>query len=138
VPAGEAQPRLDQAAGTLSILLVDDNEDAVMMLDMLLSALGYRVASTSSARDGLRRAEAEAPDVCILDIGLPDLDGFALARALRAGERTRHATLIALSGYGQDADRAKAFDAGFDQYYVKPVDAEALAAALARLAAKAG
>jgi signal transduction histidine kinase/ActR/RegA family two-component response regulator len=138
VPAGEAQPRLDQAAGTLSILLVDDNEDAVMMLDMLLSALGYRVASTSSARDGLRRAEAEAPDVCILDIGLPDLDGFALARALRAGERTRHATLIALSGYGQDTDRAKAVDAGFDQYHVKPVDAEALAATLARLAAKAG
>ncbi len=137
-PAVEAPPRLDQAAGTLSILLVDDNEDGVMMLDMLLSALGYRVASTSSARDGLRRAEAEAPDVCILDIGLPDLDGFALARALRAGERTRHATLIALSGYGQDTDRAKAFDAGFDQYYVKPVDAEALAAALARLAAKAG
>ena len=137
-PAVEAPPRLDQAAGTLSILLVDDNEDGVMMLDMLLSALGYRVASTSSARDCLRRAEAEAPDVCILDIGLPDLDGFALARALRAGERTRHATLIALSGYGQDTDRAKAFDAGFDQYYVKPVDAEALAAALARLAAKAG
>ena len=138
VPPGEAQPLLDEATGTLSILLVDDNEDAVMMLDMLLSALGYRVASTSSARDGLRRAEAEAPDVCILDIGLPDLDGFALARALRAGERTRHATLIGLSGYGQDADRAKAFEAGFDQYYVKPVDAEALAAALARLAAKAG
>jgi len=136
-PAHESRPALAAAPGALSILLVDDNEDAVLMLEMLLSALGHRVASTASARDGLRRAAAEAPDVCILDIGLPDIDGFALARALRADARTRDATLIALSGYGQDADRARAVEAGFDQYYVKPVDVEVLAAALAELAGAA-
>jgi len=136
VPAGAARPALADAPGTLSILLVDDNEDALMMLEMLLAALGHRVASTPSSREALRRIEtgADTPDVCILDIGLPDIDGFSLARALRADARTRHATLIALSGYGQDVDRAMALDAGFDQYYVKPVDVDVLADALAKLA----
>ena len=136
VPAGAVRPALADAPGTLSILLVDDNEDALMMLEMLLAALGHRVASTPSSREALRRIEtgADTPDVCILDIGLPDIDGFSLARALRADARTRHATLIALSGYGQDVDRAMALDAGFDQYYVKPVDVDVLADALAKLA----
>jgi signal transduction histidine kinase/ActR/RegA family two-component response regulator len=133
-----ARPALADAPGTLSILLVDDNEDALMMLEMLLAALGHRVTGTTSSREALRRIEAgtdaEAPDVFILDIGLPDIDGFSLARALRAKARTRHATLIALSGYGQDVDRAMALDAGFDQYFVKPVDVDRLAAALAKLA----
>jgi signal transduction histidine kinase/ActR/RegA family two-component response regulator len=138
LPAGTVQAAPADAPGTLSILLVDDNEDALMMLEMLLSALGHRVAGMTGSREALRRidagTDADAPDVFILDIGLPDIDGFALARALRAKGRTRHATLIALSGYGQDVDRAMALEAGFDQYFVKPVDVDQLAAALAKLA----
>ncbi|QGZ38512.1 signal transduction histidine kinase [Pseudoduganella flava] len=121
------------AAGTpLTILAVDDNEDALAMLHLLLSAQGHHVVTTPDPREALRRADVAAPDACVLDIGLPDLDGYALARALRANPRTRHALLIALSGYGQDTDREKASAAGFDAYFVKPVDAEALSAALAR------
>jgi CheY-like chemotaxis protein len=116
----------------LTILAVDDNEDALAMLHLLLSAQGHRVVATHDPHDALRRADDAAPDACVLDIGLPELDGYALARALRANPRTRHALLIALSGYGQDTDREKASEAGFDAYFVKPVDAEALAAALAR------
>jgi signal transduction histidine kinase/ActR/RegA family two-component response regulator len=139
-PSGErpAEAASGSAAGSLHILLVDDNEDALMMLDMLLSSMGHRVTSTPSAREALRRADAEPPDVCILDIGLPDIDGFSLARALRANQRTRHAALIALSGYGQDVDRAMALEAGFDQYCVKPVDLAVLRAALSKLGPGAG
>ncbi len=134
IPAQEDQdrPAAPDAAVPLSILSVDDNEDALMMLKMLLGAQGHRVTATSIPREALRLADAEQPDVCVLDIGLPEIDGFALARALRANPRTRAARLIALSGYGQDEDRRQAFDAGFDAYLVKPVDVDALSAALSR------
>jgi CheY-like chemotaxis protein len=117
----------------LRILAVDDNEDALAMLQLLLTSLGHRVATATTSRDALRQADADPPDACVLDIGLPDLDGFALARQLRANPRTRAAALVALSGYGQDRDRSTALAAGFDAYFVKPVNIDALAAALARL-----
>jgi CheY-like chemotaxis protein len=74
----------------------------------------------------------------VLDIGLPEIDGLALARALRADPRTQGATLIALSGYGKEADRQAALAAGFNAYFVKPVNIDALAEALAQLGARAG
>ncbi len=115
----------------LKILLVDDNEDGLMMVEMLLSSMGHEVVSTSRPREVMARARALQPDVCILDIGLPDIDGLELAGMLQADPITRHAVLMAMSGYGQDADRRAALAAGFDRYFVKPVDADELAEALA-------
>jgi signal transduction histidine kinase/ActR/RegA family two-component response regulator len=127
--AQHADLRTGQPA--LKILLVDDNEDGLMMLEMLLSSMGHEVVSTSRPREVMARAHAFQPDVCILDIGLPDIDGLALAGMLQADPVTRHAVLMAMSGYGQEADRRAALAAGFDRYFVKPVDADELAEALA-------
>jgi signal transduction histidine kinase/ActR/RegA family two-component response regulator len=115
----------------LKILLVDDNEDGLMMVEMLLSSMGHEVVSTSRPREVMSLAEALQADVCILDIGLPDIDGLALARMLQADPATRRTTLMAMSGYGQEADRRAALAAGFDRYFVKPVDTDELAEALA-------
>ena len=133
--APEARPEHDepQAQGALrplKILAVDDNEDALTMLEALLRAQGHQVWTTTSSREGLRRADLVRPDVCVLDIGLPDLDGYGLARALRSNPHTSKAVLIAVSGYGKDADREKAAVAGFDQYFVKPVNIDALLSAI--------
>ena len=127
--AQHANLRTDQPAW--KILLVDDNEDALMMLEMLLSSMGHKVVSISHPREVMERAQALQPDVCILDIGLPDIDGLTLAGMLQADPATRHAALMAMSGYGQDADRRAALAAGFDRYFVKPVDPDELAEALA-------
>ncbi|MGI4843273.1 MAG: hybrid sensor histidine kinase/response regulator [Janthinobacterium lividum] len=121
--AGEAQaaPPFRAGAGR-RILVVDDNVDAALSLAEVLRSLGHRVDTAHDAQDALARAEQEWPDVFILDIGLPDIDGYALARRLRASERGRAATLLALTGYGQAHDRVLAKTAGFDHHFVKPVD----------------
>jgi CheY-like chemotaxis protein len=83
------------------------------------------------SRAALARAEAEAPQVCILDIGLPEMDGNALAQHLRAMPQTAGAVLVAVTGYGQENDRQQTLAAGFDHHLVKPVDTKALMAILA-------
>jgi CheY-like chemotaxis protein len=139
---GDAAPALawEPAPGrpSLRVLAVDDNEDALAMVEMLLSSLGHRVVSLASSRDAVRCAVELQPDVCLLDIGLPDVDGLTLARLLRADPRTRGTRLIALSGYGQASDRAAAIDAGFDLYFVKPVDVGRLVAALGEVMPRSG
>ncbi len=110
------------ATGTLRIMVVDDNVDAAMMLSLLLEASGYEVMVEYDSGRALALAAAERPDIGILDIGLPDIDGNEVARRLRAGADTSHMVLIAVTGYGQESDRAKAMVAGFDHYLVKPVD----------------
>jgi CheY-like chemotaxis protein len=81
----------------------------------------------------MARAQGLRPDVCLMDIGLPDIDGLTLAAMLRADPLTRDAVLIAMSGYGQQSDREAALGAGFDRYFVKPVDIDLLGAALAEI-----
>jgi PAS domain S-box-containing protein len=124
-PAAGAAP-----AGRLRLLVVDDNEDAAMMLTMLLEASGYEVSAENGSHAGLARALAERPDVCLLDIGLPDMDGYELARRIRASPGMASAGLIAITGYGQLGDKQKALAAGFDHHLVKPVNTEELAALL--------
>ena len=121
------------AARALRILVVDDNVDAAAMLVMLLEASGHQVSVEHAARAGLARARAERPDVCLLDVGLPEMDGNELARCLRAQPETAGAVLIAVTGYGQDSDRQRTQAAGFDHHLVKPVDTKELFGILARV-----
>jgi CheY-like chemotaxis protein len=110
------------AAQSLHLLVVDDNEDAGQMLGLYLETAGYRVTVAHSAHAALAAVGTEPPDVFLLDIGLPDMDGNELARCLRRLPQCAAATLIAVTGYGQQADRARTAAAGFDHHFVKPVD----------------
>jgi signal transduction histidine kinase/ActR/RegA family two-component response regulator len=125
-PADKAAPRQHGAAATtaqaLHLLVVDDNEDAGQMLGLYLESAGYRVTVAHSARAALAAAAADPPDVFLLDIGLPDMDGNELARCVRRMPHSALAKLIAITGYGQEADRARTAAAGFDHHFVKPVD----------------
>ena len=116
---------------SLSIMVVDDNVDAAETLALLLEMSGHRVSVEHDPLAALERARTEAPQVCLLDIGLPDMDGYELARRLRAQPATQDALLVAVTGYGQDSDRRLAAQAGFDRHLVKPIDLESLQDALA-------
>ena len=101
------------------------------MLGMFLELGGYQVHVVYSAHAAIDLAAGAAPfDACLLDLGLPDMDGTVLARRLRALPGTASAMLIAITGYGQDADRRRTRDAGFDHHHVKPVDMQQLLATL--------
>jgi PAS domain S-box-containing protein len=117
----------------LRILVVDDNADAGTMLSMYLDAVGYEVIVEHGSRRALERARIEKPEVCILDIGLPDMDGNELARRLLAQSETEKTTLIAVTGYGQEQDKKNALEAGFTHHLVKPVDTGKLIAILSEL-----
>jgi CheY-like chemotaxis protein/two-component sensor histidine kinase len=117
-------------AKKLRVMIVDDNVDAAAMLSMLLEASGHEVLVEHDGRGALARAAAEAPQVCLLDIGLPEMDGNELARHLRMLPATTDAVLVAITGYGQEKDRAQSLAAGFDHHLVKPVDTKTLAAIL--------
>ncbi len=132
--SGDAAPTPAPAGAGLRVLVVDDNADAAAMLAMVLEAAGHRTAVEHGSQAALARARSEAPDVCILDIGLPDMDGHELARRLRAQPETANAVLIAVTGYGHESDRRKSFDAGFDEHLVKPADPARLTAILAAIA----
>ena len=106
----------------LRVLVVDDNIDFVMMLASSLRQRGYGVQAAYTGPDGLKVASDWRPDVVILDIGLPGLDGYEVARQLRAKPETRAIRLIALTGYGRDADITLAREAGFDAHIAKPHD----------------
>jgi len=118
--------------GHSRILLVEDNDDARQMLQMLLTLGGHQVYAAHDGVSGLEMAAATTPDIAVIDLGLPGMDGYEVARRLRAG-RGRDVGLIALSGYGQPEDRRKALAAGFDTHVVKPVDPTHLSAVIASL-----
>ncbi|MEW7847407.1 ATP-binding protein [Massilia aurea] len=121
-------------ARALRILVVDDNVDAADLLAVLLEALGHTVVVEHGSMAALDRARREVLDVALLDIGLPEMDGYGLARALRALPHASATTLIALTGYGAPEDRAAALAAGFDHHLVKPADVGTLMALLAGVA----
>lgn len=116
---------------TLSIMIVDDNPDAAQSLSTLLSLDGHQVTVKADGNSALNASAGAA--VYILDIGLPDINGYEVARRLRHQPKTAGATLIALTGYGQPHDRVQSKAAGFDHHLVKPVDWEQLSAILARI-----
>ena len=127
----EAAPAIRAKGTSAHILLVDDNEDAAAMLAELLSAYGHRVDVAHDATDALKRLEQVTPDAALLDIGLPIMDGYQLAQAVRAQLPT--IKLVALTGYGQATDRERSRAAGFDAHLVKPVTIANVTQTLAEL-----
>ena len=116
-------------ARALRILIVDDNVDAADSIAMLLSMEGHETRSVNTARAALLAVPDFKPEVVLLDIGLPEMDGYEVARHLRAQGSTngsRRIRLVAVTGYGQPADRLRAHEAGFDEHMVKPVEPAAL------------
>jgi signal transduction histidine kinase len=123
LPAPSVQQRLDLPRSIpRSVLLVDDNADAVESLAMIVSTWGHPTHIALSGADGLLQAERLKPDVVILDLLMPGLSGFEVARKLRAQPWARRTVLIALSGLGQQADLERSLQAGFDRHLIKPVD----------------
>jgi signal transduction histidine kinase len=122
VPAGERRRR---------VMLVEDNQDAREMMAMLLELNDCEVVSAASGPDGIALARESLPELAFIDIGLPGVDGYAVARALKADPATAHIELIALTGYGSEKDRQLAADAGFARHFTKPIKLEDLQAALA-------
>jgi CheY-like chemotaxis protein len=131
--ASPPQPRPGDARQAVRILIVDDNVDAAESLAEVLRLEGHEVLTAGSAEEAIERLADFIPDAAFLDIGLPKMDGYELARTLRADPRLRATRLIALTGYGRAPDRRRAIDAGFDEHMVKPVDIESLLARLEEL-----
>jgi PAS domain S-box-containing protein len=118
--------------GPFRILVVDDNRDAAQSLSLLLASDGHEVLQAYDGHTALETAVVERPQVVLLDIGLPGMDGYEVARALRQHPVLKMTRLIALSGYGREIDREQARTAGFNAYLTKPVDFDALLCALYR------
>jgi CheY-like chemotaxis protein len=114
------------------ILVVDDNQDSAKSLAMLLKIFCHDMHTAHDGRDELEAAEKLRPDVVLLDIGLPKLNGHDVCRRIREQPWGKEMVLVALTGWGQDDDRRKSQDAGFDHYMVKPVEFGALLTFLAR------
>jgi PAS domain S-box-containing protein len=114
------------------ILVIEDNDDARDSLRALLESLGHRVVEAPDGGRGVALALEERPEVVLIDLGLPTLDGYEVARALRAGPDGHRMRLIAVTGYGQPEDRHRSHAAGFDAHLVKPVTVEVLSELIAR------
>ena len=130
---GQDQAMPAAAPGALRILLVDDNIDAAQMLKDVLELVGHEVAVEHDPYRAIERAARQQPDVGVLDIGLPGMDGNALARHLLAQPETAHMVCIAVTGYGRAQDRDAALAAGFRHHLVKPVDVAQLTSLLSGL-----
>jgi len=115
------------SASAKRILLVDDNPDLAQSLKELLELEGHQVATVTDPVAALEQARKAAPQVCILDIELPIMDGYELAKRLRELPSTKDAMFIALTGYGWDHDPRRSLEAGFAHHLVKPVDTARLA-----------
>ncbi len=128
-PVVEPEARaVERAASRLDVVLVEDNLDIRDMLKELLEEDGHRVSVAGDGGSGLSLILEKAPDLAIVDIGLPGLDGYQVA--LQARARGHHGRLVAMTGYGQPEDRARAAKAGFDTHLTKPVDVDELRAAI--------
>ena len=108
------------------MLVVDDNVDTATGLSRLLKLLGHDVQVAHDGKAAIEAARAHRPEIVLLDIGLPGMDGYQVASKLREEECCKDAIIIAVSGYGQEEDRRRSQEAGFDHHLVKPVDYDAL------------
>jgi signal transduction histidine kinase/CheY-like chemotaxis protein len=136
---GSAEGRFEERPPTpaikraLRVLIVDDNVDAAESLRLLLELGGQQIAVAHDGAEALRRAKEFRPDVILLDLGLPGMDGFEVARSLRAMPEIGHPILVAVTGWGSPEDRVKSREAGFDEHLTKPVEIATLELLLAAL-----
>jgi two-component system CheB/CheR fusion protein len=128
--AGSARPTATAIGAALKrrILVVDDNVDAAETVGMILKSAGWEVRCVYDGHSVLAAALEYVPDVIVLDIGLPGMTGYEVARQLRRRPEFERLPLVAVTGYGQDNDRKNAFDAGFNHHLTKPVDPDVLQA----------
>jgi PAS domain S-box-containing protein len=134
VAAPKARGRDPSTIDSLSVLVVDDNQDAAESLAMLLRTAGAAVHVAHDGPTAIAEFERSEPDVVLLDIGMPDMDGCEVARRLREISPADRVALVALTGWGQDEDRRRVREAGFDHHLVKPVDLASLQSLLTSLA----
>jgi len=120
------------------VLVVDDNADVAEGLMMLLELLGHLVRVAHDGMAALEAVRVNVPDLMLVDIGLPGMDGYELARNVRQDSRLKGVVLVALTGYGRDEDKRKAIEAGFDEHLVKPLTVETFQKLLGRLEARRG
>jgi CheY-like chemotaxis protein len=132
--AQDAQPPVarQMPARSRRILVVDDNEDAAESLQRILEIYGHTVRAVGDGSAALEALETFRPSVVLLDIGLPDVDGYEVARRIRATRHGHNICLCAITGWGQAEDKRRAREAGFDEHMTKPVDLGALTALIAR------
>jgi two-component system CheB/CheR fusion protein len=133
----DADRRTQAGASSLSsrsILVVDDNRDAADSLGMLLELSGHEVHTAYDGPSGLEAMRAHRPAVALLDIGMPGMDGYAVASEARRDPELGCVKLVALTGWGTQEDRRRSKDAGFDHHLVKPVDTSALESLISELA----
>jgi len=128
-PVGEGGPR--------RVLIIEDNRDARESLAALLRLAGHEVRAAQSGTEGIELARSAALDFVLVDIGLPDIDGYEVARRLRSHPAMRRVRLVALTGYGREEDRRRALAAGFDEHLAKPVELRSLETLLRSFAAAA-
>lgn len=121
-PSQPPQPATSSSVHRCRILVVDDNKDAAASLSTLLSLLGHEVRVAYTGPESLHVAVLQIPEIVILDIGLPGMDGFQVARLMRQRPELAHTYLIAVTGYGSEEDRLRSQEAGFDAHVVKPAD----------------
>jgi CheY-like chemotaxis protein len=110
----------------LRILVVDDNLDASKMLSRVIVAMGYHVTTAADGKEAIEKAEADRPDVILMDLGMPRMNGYEAARYIRQQDWGKETVLVALTGWGQGVDRQKSKAAGFDHHLVKPADPQEL------------
>jgi CheY-like chemotaxis protein len=127
-------PHSSLLARPLRVLVVDDNVDTVLSFSMLLRASGYDVQSAHDGPAAVQAAIDYRPDIVLLDIGLPGLNGYEVAKRIRQHPELKHVALVALTGYGQDSDRRASCQAGFTHHLVKPASFEDLQKILATVA----
>jgi CheY-like chemotaxis protein len=118
----------------LRLLVVDDNMDAANSLAMLLRLKGHHVRTAHDGPAALEATQSHRPDLVFLDIGMPGMDGYEVARRLRNNRDLQHTVLAALTGWGQQDDRRRSADAGFDHHLVKPVDSSTIDELLTQVA----
>jgi CheY-like chemotaxis protein len=133
IPSATAQS-VGPAISRKRILVVDDNVDSAESMRMLLEFLGANVRVAFDGSAALESFAATEPALVLMDIGMPGMDGYEVARRMRAADPQRKTTIVALTGWGQEDDRRKARDAGFDRHLIKPADVGALQALLSSLA----
>lgn len=134
--SGGIAPGANAPMGTVRILVVDDNADAAESLQTLLELLGAQAKTAHDGQSAIDLYGEYQPDAVLLDIGMPGMDGYQVARVLRQLDPHRRTTIIALTGWGQDQDRERTRAAGFDHHLVKPVDVDALQAMLSSISSR--